>query len=241
MSNSKPGLFGRLKRAISGTLNEAVDSLSDPGQELALLLDDLAAQIQAGRGGSQAGDGRQEGDGAQARGGSKEARGGGRPAPSRPSSWATTAWPGPALERKAEVTQEVEDSKVALVQQTKLVEEMAVSIKESKKKLKALNQRRGTLMAQARAAKKGETIGSDFGSGAASRLDEIEGKIAALEAYNEVMSETDGGRIEEANIDAKLAELDEKSAVDDELEALKAKMKAKAALTEAKDDAKDED
>lgn len=240
MSNSKPGLFGRLKRAISGTLNEAVDSLSDPGQELALLLDDLAAQIKQA-----------EADLKQGMVDKKVMERKLEEAQKKLEGWETRAEQAvklgddslarAALERKAEVAQEVEDSKVALVQQTKLVEEMAVSIKESKKKLKALNQRRGTLMAQARAAKKGETIGSDFGSGAAGRLDEIEGKIAALEAYNEVMSETDGGRIEEASIDAKLAELDEKSAVDDELEALKAKMKAKAALTEAKDEAKDED
>ena len=37
----KPGLFSRFKRAISSTLNDAVDAVTDPGQEIALMLDDL--------------------------------------------------------------------------------------------------------------------------------------------------------------------------------------------------------
>ena len=45
---TKPGLFGRLKNAIGATLNSAVDSVSDPGQEIALMIDDLGAQIKKG-------------------------------------------------------------------------------------------------------------------------------------------------------------------------------------------------
>lgn len=231
MSNDKPGMFGRLKRAISGTLSDAVDSISDPGQELALMLDDLATQIKQA-----------EVDLKQGLVDKKVMERKLEEARKSEEQWTKRAEQAvkvgddtlarAALERKAEISTEIRDAEVALVQQTKTVEEMGASIKESKKKLKVLNARRGTLMAQARAAKKGESLGSEFGSGAVSRLDEIEGKIAALEAYNEVMSETDGGRIEEAEIDAKLAALDERSAVDDELEALKAKMKAKGALTD---------
>src|SRR5690348_157379 len=44
--SDKPGLFGRLRNSISSTLNSAVDAVSDPGQEVALMLDDLATQIQ---------------------------------------------------------------------------------------------------------------------------------------------------------------------------------------------------
>ena len=50
MSSKKPGLFGRLRNAISSTLNDAVDAVSDPGQEIALMLDDLAAQIKEAEG-----------------------------------------------------------------------------------------------------------------------------------------------------------------------------------------------
>ena len=43
--SKKPGLFSRLKNSISGALNDAVDAVSDPGQEIALMLDDLAEGI----------------------------------------------------------------------------------------------------------------------------------------------------------------------------------------------------
>src|SRR5687767_5135686 len=42
---NKPGLFSRFKQAISSTLNDAVEAVSDPGQEIALMLDDLADNI----------------------------------------------------------------------------------------------------------------------------------------------------------------------------------------------------
>ncbi|MBL8945076.1 MAG: hypothetical protein JNK45_18065, partial [Myxococcales bacterium] len=47
MSDNKPGLLSRLKNSISSTLTSAVDAVSDPGQEVALMLDDLATQIQS--------------------------------------------------------------------------------------------------------------------------------------------------------------------------------------------------
>ena len=50
MSSSKPGLFSRLRKSISATLNGAVDAMSDPGQEVALMLDDLADQIKKSEG-----------------------------------------------------------------------------------------------------------------------------------------------------------------------------------------------
>src|SRR5688572_11413037 len=45
MSN-KPGIFSRIKNTISSALNDAVDSVSDPGTEVALMIDDLGTQIQ---------------------------------------------------------------------------------------------------------------------------------------------------------------------------------------------------
>src|SRR5690606_35423374 len=50
MSDRKPGIFSRLRTSISSALIDAVDSVSDPGQEVALMLDDLAAQIQSSEG-----------------------------------------------------------------------------------------------------------------------------------------------------------------------------------------------
>ena len=89
-----------------------------------------------------------------------------------------------------------------------LVEDMGEHILASKKKLKALNLRRGTLMAQARAAKQGHTSAAAVGVAQTSRIDAIENKIAALEAFNEVHAETSGAAaLEEARIDAELRKL----------------------------------
>ena len=43
--DGKPGLFSRLKRAFTSTVDDAVDSMSDPGRELALMLDDLGEEV----------------------------------------------------------------------------------------------------------------------------------------------------------------------------------------------------
>jgi phage shock protein A len=234
MGKDKPGVFGRLRRAISGTLSDAVDSMSDPGQEVALMLDDLAAQLEQA-----------QADLRQALVDRKVMERKLDEARKTSESWRARAEQAvrladdklarAALERRADAAREVGELEVGLAEQHRLVEEMTAGIKTSRAKLKALNQRRGTLMAQARAARRGVAPGAELGQGAASRLDEIEHKIAALEAYNEVVREVDGGRVQEAEIDARLAELDGRSAVDDELEALKAKMRGRGALPGAED------
>lgn len=129
-----------------------------------------------------------------------------------------------ALKRKGDYSLQLVDARAGLVQQTNLAESMQVQIKEAKAKHKSLNLRRGSLMAQARAAKKGVAPGTLGDGGTLSRLDDIENKINQLEALNEVSAELDGGAAEEAAVDAKLAALAGDNELDDELARLKAKM-----------------
>jgi phage shock protein A len=225
---NKPGLFGRLKQAISSTLNDAVDAVSDPGQEIALMLDDLADQIR-----------KSELDLKQSIVDQKMMERKLEQLRKDETAWQARAEQAvglgddtlarAALQRRAELSSEVAATDEAIVQQRKLVEDLRAGINQSKAKLKALNLRRGSLMAQARAAKQSggtTTLPSDAGAG--QRMDAIEQKIARLEALNEVAAESVDGRIQEAAIDAKLADLEGKSEVDDALAALKAKMQAKA-------------
>jgi phage shock protein A len=224
---NKPGLFGRLKQAISSTLNDAVEAVSDPGQEIALMLDDLADNIR-----------KSELDLKQAIVDQKMLERKLEQLRKDEASWTARAEGAvnlgddtlarAALQRKVELSAEVEANDESLVQQRKLVEELRLGITTSKSKLKALNLRRGSLMAQARAAKQngGSNIPGDAGAG--DRMDAIEDKIARLEALNEVAAETMDGKVQEAALDAKLAQLDDRGGpVDDALEALKAKMRAK--------------
>ena len=111
------------------------------------------------------------------------------------------------------------------MQQTELVESMTKQIKESKNRLKSLNLRRGSLMAQARAAKKGLSPGEIGDGGAGQRMDAIEARIHELEALNEVNAEL-GASAEEAAVEAKLAALEGEDELDDQLAELKKKLAA---------------
>lgn len=221
---SKPGIFSRIKNSISGALGDAVDSISDPGQEVALMLDDLAAQIQ-----------KSEVDLKQAMVDRKVMERKIEEIGAKEKDWEKRAEQAlklgdeelarAALSRKADYGAQVRDTKTALIEQRNLVDSMAKNIKESKSRLKSLNLRRGSLMAQARAAKKGLSPGEMGDGGATARLDSIEGRIAEIEALNEVNAEL-GQSVEEAAIEAKLADLEGDGEVDDALAALKAKLAA---------------
>ena len=80
------------------------------------------------------------------------------------------------------------------------------------------------------AAKRGVMPGQVSDGGTLGRMDEIEHRIAALEALNEVNAEM-SSEVQEASIDAQLEALGGgDTALDDELEALKARMKAQQSL-----------
>ena len=234
--DGKPGLFSRMRRAISSTFEEAVDSMSDPGQELALMLDDLGAEIkQAEIDHKQAVVERKVMERRIAEVHKKADGWQGRAEQAMKLGDETLA--RAALQRKVEISQEATDFETALVEQSALVESMGKHIATSKKKLKSLNLRRGTLMAQARASKDGQSSAAAVGMAQTSRIDDIEDKIASLEAFNEVHAETASAEIEEARIDAELRKLEGTNELDDELAALKAKLSAQnpKALESGKD------
>jgi phage shock protein A len=224
--DGKPGLFTRMRRAISSSVDSAMDSVSDPGQELALMLDDLGEEIK-----------KAESDLKQAVVERKMMERRIEETLKKEQGWSARAEQAiklgdetlarAALERKVEVAQERKELEAGLIEQTQLAESMREHIAASKKKLKTLNLRRGTLMAQARAAKHGHgSSAASVGMAQTSRIDAIEGKISALEAMNEVHAETSGSEAEERRIDAELRKLEGTSELDAELAALKAKLNA---------------
>jgi phage shock protein A len=222
MSDRKPGIFSRLRTSISSALTDAVDSVSDPGQEVALMLDDLAAQIQ-----------KSEGDLKQALVEKKMMERKVEELRAAEASWQKKAEQAlrlgdealarEALKKKADYGMQANETETAMREQAALVDSMHQHLKESKAKLKSLNLRRGSLMAQARAAKKGVAPGTLGDGGTLSRLDDIENKIAQLEALNEVSADL-SNEVKEAEIDAKLESLAGESELDQALEQLKAKM-----------------
>lgn len=229
--DGKPGLFTRLRRAISSSVDDAMDSMTDPGRELALMLDDLGEEVkQAERDLKAAVVERKVMERKIAETEKKEAGWIARAEQAMKLGDETLA--RAALERKVEIGQERKDLERAVIDQTKLVEDMREHIAMTKKKLKSLNLRRGTLMAQARAAKQGGGSAAEVGINQSSRLNAIEDKIAAIEAMNEVHGEMQGSALDEMRIDAELRKLDQGSELDDELAALKAKLAGQRALKE---------
>jgi len=234
----RPGLLGRLKRAISATLNDAVEAVSDPGHEIALMLDDLADQIkQAERDLHQALVDAKVMDRKLAEATKAEADWGKRA--EQALRLGDEALARAALLRRGEIAAEKRATEETLVQHRQLIEDMKAGIATAKSKHKTLNLRRGSLIAQARAHKKGLSA-SGLGSGGrgGDRLGAIEDKIAQLEALNEVAAEDMSARAEEAAIDAKFARLTGEGGgdVDDALAALKAKIGANKALSGGKGD-----
>jgi phage shock protein A len=226
MSN-KPGIFSRLKNTISSALNDAVDSVSDPGTEVALMIDDLGTQIQESEK-----DLRQaivdrkllERKIAELEAGQKQWEGKAEQALRLGDESLARA----ALGRKGDYALQLVDARAGLGEQIRLAESMQQQLKQAKAKHKSLNLRRGSLMAAARAAKRGVAPGTLGDGGTLSRLDDIENKINQLEALNEVQAELGGQTAEDMAVDAKLAELEGQSGLDDELAKLKAKMAQKS-------------
>ena len=228
MSDKKPGLFSRIKNSISSSLNDAVESMSDPGTEVALMLDDLATQIQEA-----------EKDLRQAVVDRKMMERKVETLAKEESDWEKRAEQAlrlgdenlarQALKKKGDLSQQKLDTEQALQEQTALAESMQKNVTTSKQKLKMLNLRRGSLMAQARAAKRGVGPGRISDGGTVSRIDEIEARIASLEALNEVEAEMSED-VKEAEVDAKLASLAGETELDDALAALKKKLGAQQSL-----------
>jgi phage shock protein A len=228
---TKPGLFGRLKNAISATLNSAVDSVSDPGQEIALMIDDLGAQIKKGEANLKQAVVDQKVLERKVEGLAKDEE-----------NWQQKAEAAlrlddeglarAALERKTELGGQREAATMSLGDQKQVVVEMKLELEAAKSKYKNLNLKRGTLMAQARAAKESErgTVAS-AGTGTSAQIEAIEDKVAEIEAMNEVSRELSTDAKETAALEARFRALDAGSEVDDELEALKAKVGGSRALT----------
>ena len=226
MSN-KPGIFSRLKNTISSALTDAVDAVSDPGQEVALMIDDLGTQIQESEK-----DLRQaivdrkllERKITELEAAEKQWEGKAEQALKLGDETLARA----ALQRKGDYSVQLLDARQGLAEQIRLAESMQEQLKVAKSKHKSLNLRRGTLMAAARAAKRGVAPGSLGDGGTLSRLDDIENKINQLEALNEVHAELGGQTAQDMEVDAKLAKLEGDSGLDDELARLKAKMAQKS-------------
>lgn len=208
-----------------------MDGLTDPGQEVALLIDDLADQIKVAQGNLRQALVDQKVMEKKLAGLDASVEDWGKKA-EQALRIGDESLARAALEQKKEVEEKRLTVKEALADQERTVDTMRAEIDRSTARHKELSLKRGTLMAQARANKQAEETGStaDAGSG----LADIEAKIDAMEAMHEAHAELSADKEREAQVAQQFEELEQKSEVEDELAALKAKLAGQKALEEGK-------
>ncbi len=131
------------------------------------------------------------------------------------------------LEDKNKHQQQADSLKSSLDEASKLSGELKTKLTEMKDEYRDMNIRKDSLKARSESAKARAKVNrtmSGIGTGAKSGFDRMEEKVMRSEAEAETTEEL---RNVNKTLDDELAALDKSSGVDDELAALKAKMKQK--------------
>ncbi|MBI2898317.1 MAG: PspA/IM30 family protein [Deltaproteobacteria bacterium] len=132
-----------------------------------------------------------------------------------------------ALRRKQRASQEAEEVEAARRNQEAYVEELKSSLAKLEDKVEDLKLRKSTIAAQVRQARKApESAGTGAGRFGSKHFDDLErftSKIDQMEAEVEAHSVIDDPG--KADLDRRFRDLEKTSAVDDELAALKEKLK----------------
>jgi phage shock protein A len=132
-----------------------------------------------------------------------------------------------ALRRKQRAQQEADDVEEARRKQEAYVEELKASVVQLEAKVEDLKLRKGTIAAQVRQARRSperaDMAAGRFGSKHFDDVERMTSKIDDMEAEVEAASVLDGDK--RPDLDKKFRELEKTSGLDDELAALKAKLK----------------
>jgi len=214
------GILGRLSTLIKSNLNDAINSMQDPGKEIDQMvrdMEDYARQARAEVGRSIADERllerRQqvlEGEIADWQKRAETAIRAGEDALAKQ-----------ALVRKAEKETERDEVKKSLQEQGVYADQLTAALKALEVRLKDVKLRQGTLKAKARANRDGTMSQktSAFGD-----FDRVASRIDATEAEAGLDDELTGRTAERATAERRLNELAGNSAVDDALAELKRKL-----------------
>jgi len=130
-----------------------------------------------------------------------------------------------ALERKTVFTKAADDLKPALDESRQTADQLRDQLRELKTKLEEARTRQGTLVARHRAAEARKRLArsiSGLGTDAFSSFERFEQKVETSEAEADAHTEIAG---EMATIEKEISKLDSAQEVEDELTALKARLK----------------
>ena len=214
------GILGRLSTLIKSNVNDAIDSMQDPGKEIDQMIRDMEDAGRDARG--EVATCMAEEKRLQKR---MEALG------DEARSWDDRAaiavrsgddgLAREALARRAAVETERAATSKALQEQSVYVDQLMSGLKSLEARIKDVKLRQGTLREKARASRRGATGAS---TSAFADFERMSSRIEAVEAEATLTEELEGRTSASADAERKLDALSEKSTVEDALAALKKKL-----------------
>jgi phage shock protein A len=215
------GILGRLSSLVKSNVNDAIDSMQDPGKAIDQMvrdMEDSARQARTEVGQSMA----------------EEKRLGRRVADldREIAEWQSRAETAvragddtlgkEALVRKAEKEAERAESKKAAQEQAVYADQLEAALRALDARLKDIKLRQGTLRAKAKASRSGSPLSGK--TSAFDDFDRMSGRIDAVEAEAGLDEQLAGRSAESAAAERKLDEMARTSSVDDALAELKRKL-----------------
>jgi phage shock protein A len=230
------GIIDRAKRAISSNVNALIDKAEDPRKIVELTLDEMKEQTRRARQ-----------DVVAAVAAEKQLRRKCDDLKTQVEKWeqravlAVTAGDDAlareALKQKARVAEELAQTEQRREEQLGLALKMRDDLDSMERKHKELSAKKGTIAARAEMAKAGggaEALGAKGGSNAFETFRGMEEKIDQEEAEGAALQELESDAMKEAELESKFRRLEREGrqdpatgAVDDELSALKARIRIK--------------
>jgi phage shock protein A len=217
------GILGRLSTLIKSNVNDAIESMQDPGKEIDQMVRDMEESAREAR--SEVARCMAEEKRLQKRMETLDAES---------KTWedraATAVRAGDdalardALARKAGTESERAETAKALQEQSVYVDQLAAGLKALDARVKDVKLRQGTLREKARATRRGTGLGAAGGTAAFDDFERISSRIDAVEAEASLGDELSGRTAASVDADRRLRELSEKSTVDDALAELKKKL-----------------
>jgi phage shock protein A len=217
------GILGRLSTLIKSNVNDAIDSMQDPGKEIDQMVRDMDDSAREARS-----------EVARCMADEKRLEKRIEVLEAEAKSWedraATAVRAGDdalareALARKAASEAERAETAKALQEQGVYVDQLAAGLKALEARVKEVKLRQGTLREKARAAKRGSGLGGTAGTGAFADFERMSSRIDAVEAEAGLGDELAGRSATQLDAERRLEALDQKSSVDDALAALKKKL-----------------
>ena len=217
------GILGRLSTLIKSNVNDAIDSMQDPGKEIDQLVRDMEDSAREAR--SEVARCMADEKRLQKRIEILDAEG---------KTWedraATAVRAGDdalareALGRKGGTEVERRETAKALQEQGVYVDQLAAGLKALEARVKDVKLRQGTLREKARASKRGTGLGLAGGTTAFDEFERMSTRIDAVEAEAGLGDELAGRTAASVDVDRKLQQLSDRSSVDDALAELKKKL-----------------